>query len=647
MRKSIKKAIIKVLSMILFIGIINHNTTGALNETYNVQERFLGEWKAVPGDVGLRGSGTILTINGETSFCLQPNKAAHVGSNQLINFNDIGINDTTRQKLALIRNFGYMSQPSDTNAILTQNLIWRFLGHSCGYVSATHGYPTLQSQESWFNDVLNKVENYRKMLSFHNEHVEINVGDRLELTDTNNVLSSMQIVSSDGLNVTISNNMLLVTGTEIAEDNSLITFVKPLASGQQGINFIVRNGNSQAVSILKTSDPSTAKLYVKVNKNYQVAFNGNGATSGNMDNQTFLYNQAQKLNTNVFKKVGHTFVGWNTAANGTGTSFSNGQVVKNIGSPNSTVSLYAIWKNTKPAIVVPTIKYPDKQTNSNIAPSIDSGKIVIQKGDTFDPLDFVTANDEEDGDITSKIVIRHNPVPVDKSKKTTQSGEFVVEVAVSDSGGLTTTDKLVVLVNEPPTIKAEDRWFLQDQVVNQEELLKKVEAKDKEDGDVKSKVAIEYIKYHDGRLVNGPTFFDTTFINESGKDDIKQTISEIKYTVTDKYHASATTIAKLYIVRDKQKFKEKRKQYIRFISSDYMNSLDATSIWKQDKSLYTKLVATLQKKDSSKAKANYSFTNTDVQDIKKWLKNNKASQVANQTFIKKYLNTHKLKGNLD
>ncbi|MBR5327282.1 MAG: InlB B-repeat-containing protein, partial [Paludibacteraceae bacterium] len=78
---------------------------------------------------------------------------------------------------------------------------------------------------------------------------------------------------------------------------------------------------------------------------YSVKFNGNGSTSGSMSNQSFTYDEAAKaLTTNAFKQTGYTFAGWNTAANGSGTSYADGARVQNLTTTNNaTINLYAQW----------------------------------------------------------------------------------------------------------------------------------------------------------------------------------------------------------------------------------------------------------------------------------------------------------------
>lgn len=64
-----------------------------------------------------------------------------------------------------------------------------------------------------------------------------------------------------------------------------------------------------------------------------------------MSDQKIYYNREKNLTANTYKYTGYTFTGWNTKADGTGTAYSNTQVVKNLFSTDgSTITLYAQWK---------------------------------------------------------------------------------------------------------------------------------------------------------------------------------------------------------------------------------------------------------------------------------------------------------------
>ena len=79
---------------------------------------------------------------------------------------------------------------------------------------------------------------------------------------------------------------------------------------------------------------------------YTVHFDKNSASaSGTMDDMSFTYGVAQNLTANAFTRDDdYTFIRWNTLANGSGTSYNNGQSVSNLTTaPNDVVNLYAQW----------------------------------------------------------------------------------------------------------------------------------------------------------------------------------------------------------------------------------------------------------------------------------------------------------------
>ena len=78
---------------------------------------------------------------------------------------------------------------------------------------------------------------------------------------------------------------------------------------------------------------------------YSVAFDKNSeSATGEMTDQSFTYDAAQALTTNAFTWESHSFTGWNTASDGSGNSYTNGQSVSNLTTTDgATVTLYAQW----------------------------------------------------------------------------------------------------------------------------------------------------------------------------------------------------------------------------------------------------------------------------------------------------------------
>lgn len=120
-------------------------------------------------------------------------------------------------------------------------------------------------------------------------------------------------------------------------------------------------------------------------------------------------------------REGYTFTGWSPAV--------EEKVTKNI-------TYNATWvKNWVPMNAAPVITATDK---------------TIEVGDEFDPLADVTAEDEEDGDITDKIEILKNTV--DPSKP----GVYEVTYKVTDSKGASCTKTIKVTVKEKAPAPSKD-----------------------------------------------------------------------------------------------------------------------------------------------------------------------------------------------
>ncbi|MEW5816362.1 MAG: InlB B-repeat-containing protein, partial [Spirochaetota bacterium] len=95
-----------------------------------------------------------------------------------------------------------------------------------------------------------------------------------------------------------------------------------------------------------TMGTASVTLYAKwtTNPTYTVTYNGNLSTGGSVPTDTTNYEQGQTVtvlgNTGSLVKTGYTFNGWNTAADGSGTTYGQGQTFA-MGTAN--VILYAKW----------------------------------------------------------------------------------------------------------------------------------------------------------------------------------------------------------------------------------------------------------------------------------------------------------------
>ena len=79
-------------------------------------------------------------------------------------------------------------------------------------------------------------------------------------------------------------------------------------------------------------------LWAQWKRVYKVTFNANGG-SGTMSPQSIVAGNGAYLNNNAFTRTNYIFTGWNTNANGTGTSYSDHAYV----TPYNDINLYAQW----------------------------------------------------------------------------------------------------------------------------------------------------------------------------------------------------------------------------------------------------------------------------------------------------------------
>ena len=81
-----------------------------------------------------------------------------------------------------------------------------------------------------------------------------------------------------------------------------------------------------------------------------INFDGNGSTGGSTASQQIAAGSIASLNANSFTRNGYAFTGWNTAADGSGTSYADGaDYTVTPATGDATITLYAQWE-TLPTI---------------------------------------------------------------------------------------------------------------------------------------------------------------------------------------------------------------------------------------------------------------------------------------------------------
>jgi uncharacterized repeat protein (TIGR02543 family) len=85
------------------------------------------------------------------------------------------------------------------------------------------------------------------------------------------------------------------------------------------------------------------------------------------------------VRVNLFTRSGYTFTGWNTNANGSGTSFSPGQIV----TVNANHTVYAQWKIAPVEKVAITYKANAGNSQADIKDTINKGSSYTVRGNSF------------------------------------------------------------------------------------------------------------------------------------------------------------------------------------------------------------------------------------------------------------------------
>ena len=131
----------------------------------------------------------------------------------------------------------------------------------------------------------------------------------------------------------------------LSENAFAKTGYKFLGWSKSAGNNIVEYTDKASVENLSAVYDGVVNLYAQWTPiTYTIAFDGNGNDGGNTVSQNFLYDASTDLADNGFTKTGYRFIGWNTAADGSGQSYSVGTPINNLSATDGDViTFYARW----------------------------------------------------------------------------------------------------------------------------------------------------------------------------------------------------------------------------------------------------------------------------------------------------------------
>ena len=158
----------------------------------------------------------------------------------------------------------------------------------------------------------------------------------------------------------------------------------------------VNYANKEKVQNL--TEEKTVNLYaVWKTHTYSIAFEGNGADSGDMEDLNLAYGEAAGLPQNAFRREGYTFTGWAVSARGTAKHGDGAEVTSLTDKDGATVRLYATWFK---GYVVNFTKGAEGVTGTMKPMKLAPGKSYTLTGVTFKRPGYVFAGWAVDGSDT-------------------------------------------------------------------------------------------------------------------------------------------------------------------------------------------------------------------------------------------------------
>lgn len=182
------------------------------------------------------------TANNYTHYCIDPathmpflnesvanNHNKVVSENEMLSSLKIDKNLLTRIKLLAYYGYGYKDEKYDHTSKkwygITQVLIWRTIRPDVTWTFKTGRNGNIKASLH-FNEVselLTLVYNHSILPSFDGEEINLLVGDKITLEDTNNVLYKFNTKSNENMAINKKNNKLEITALKKTSENLTLT----------------------------------------------------------------------------------------------------------------------------------------------------------------------------------------------------------------------------------------------------------------------------------------------------------------------------------------------------------------------------------------------------------------------------------------
>lgn len=281
---------------------------------------------------------------------------------------------------------------------------------------------------------------------------------------------------------------------------------------------------------------------------YDVEFYANttDTVSNIPSNQVKIEDTSLTLSGKTPTRVGYTFQGWGTYASDNTANYQPGEDY----SKNAKVSLYAIWKaNTY------TVQYDG---NENTSGSMSSSTMTYDSAQKLSVNTFIKAGYTFTGWSTTS-----------SGKVVYEDGESVKNLSTKDGEVI----RLYAQWNAQPILESQDVYMYLEDELEEERFYRDVIAADEEDGDISGKVSFNKEEIQQK-------------LEELKKEVITEDVTfevEIEYVVVDSYGnmVKDTAVLHIWALYDVAYDVALKEGYVRFISADYIETLEEDSVWRE------------------------------------------------------------------
>ena len=260
----IKKILMGVFALIISVVGLVAGTQTVNAESAKLKMTDSGWWwqRIQPSDGNYHSWHlTWYEFNGRVAYCIQPG-IPEGDTYQTGNLDSYNISNEQKERIMLIAYYGYDYSGHQTTEYraATQALLWETINaDNTVFSSQRWAQGTIHDVSAQRNEIENLVRNHYVRPSFNGATIKTKVGSETVLTDTNNVLSNFYVSASNGAEVRIEGNKLIVKTTKVG--NVTLQFKKKLYTDREYLVYYA--SGKQTMMSSGVVDPALSQLNIE------------------------------------------------------------------------------------------------------------------------------------------------------------------------------------------------------------------------------------------------------------------------------------------------------------------------------------------------------------------------------------------------